>query len=86
MKILAEDVIFTGQDGKETNLLAYMYKLIETLQMLKEESSNAKYITLEDDKGEMHQMDDVAWGCINAIEDLNDRLTALETRKVNKLR
>jgi hypothetical protein len=86
MKILAEDVIFTGQDGKETNLLAYMYKLIETLQMLKEESSNAKHIMLEDDNGEPQQMDDVAWGCINAIEDLNDRLTALETRKVNKLR
>lgn len=85
MKILAEDVIFTGKDGKETNLLAYMYGIIETLQMLKEESSNAKFMVLEDENGETQPMDDVAWGCINAIEDLNDRLTALETRKVNKL-
>ena len=85
MKILAEDVIFTGNDDKETNLLAFMYGIIETLQMLKEESSNAKFMVLEDENGETHPMDDVAWGCINAIEDLNDRLTALETRKVNKL-
>lgn len=85
MKIKAEDVIFIGKNGKETDLLHYMHDVIETMQMIKQESINAKYMVLEDENGDTNPLEDVIWGCINAIEDLNDRLSALEARKANKL-
>lgn len=85
MRIYAEEVVFVGKDGKETDLLQYMHSVIETMQIIKQESMNAKFMVLEDESGDINPLDDVIWGCINAIEDLNDRLTALEARKVNKL-
>jgi hypothetical protein len=84
MKIKAEDVFFVAEDGKETTLVEFMQSVLSTMQLLKNESVDASNILLADDNGDTMPLEDSMWGCINAIEDLNDRLLNLETRKISK--
>jgi hypothetical protein len=84
MKINAEDVFFVTEEGKQTTLVDFMQSVLATMQMLKIESVDASNILLVDDNGDTLPLEDSMWGCINAIEGLNDRLLDLETRKISK--
>jgi hypothetical protein len=84
MKVNAEDVFFVTEDGKKTTLVDFMQSVLATMQMLKIESVDASNILLADVNGDTMPLEDSMWGCINAIEDLNDRLIHLETRKISK--
>ena len=80
MKISAEDVIFTSKDGQECTLLEVAHGLLEVLESLQQEASDARYIDLYDEDGEKRSVADILWGLINWVETADDLLNV----KTNK--
>lgn len=80
MKISAEDVIFTAKDGKEATLVEMAHGLLEALQSLQQEASDAKNIDLYDEDGDKRSVADILWGLINWVETADD-LLSVKTHK-----
>lgn len=74
MKISAQDVIFTAKDGTEATLVEVAHGLLEALQSLQQEASDAQNIDLYDENGDKKSLADVLWALIDWVETANDLL------------
>lgn len=80
MKISAEDVIFTSKDGKEATLVEVAHGLLEALESLQQEASDAQHIDLYDENGDKRSVADVLWALIDWAETA-DGLLNVKTHK-----
>lgn len=74
MKISAQDVIFTAKDGTEATLLEVAHGLLEALESLQQEASDASCIDLYDENGNTRSVADVLWRLITWVETADDLL------------